>query len=133
MIKISGLQNRNLRIFRHLCGERDMSSVFLVMTRWEHLGQEEQAKLEKEMTDEDGFWGPMAALGSPVVRYQNDRDSAMNVIIEAIYHRPLGPAVLQTQEEMVDQELELSQTSAGAVFALLAEYTTAVDDGLYLE
>jgi len=100
------------------------------MTRWGDLGEDELAKIEKNITGNDGFWGPMASRGSSVLRYTNGRDSAMNVIGEVIYRRPV---VLQIQDEIVDQGLELSETSAGKVVALLAEYTTAVDDELYLE
>lgn len=112
--RMSGPAVRNLVVFRELCGEDPLSNVILVTTGWgdaNKTGELDQA-LENEVqlrVDKD-FWQPMIARGSKVEKFEDTRDSALDIIIKIAGRQPV---LLQIQEELVDQNKDLVNTSAG--------------------
>ncbi|KAJ4317353.1 hypothetical protein N0V84_007410 [Fusarium piperis] len=110
---------RNLTMFRNLCGDAAFQNVVLVTTFWDEL--QDQAKgegREQQLLDRDEWWGYMAAKGSNTLRFQNTRESALEIVSKVI---DLDIVTLQVQEEMVNKGLEVDQTTAGE--ALNSELT----------
>ena len=104
----------NLAMFQALCGEEPLKNVILATTRWGDLQQEphERAvRFEDDLKTNDNFWGGMVKKGSHVVRFENSKESALEIL------RPLveqnKEVTLQIQQEMAVEKRSLANTSAG--------------------
>ena len=112
--KMYGSSVRNLKMFRDLCGEKPLENVLLATTGWgvaEKAGQMSQAvdKVDELRRDPD-FWKPMIRRGATMARFEDSRDSALQMIMSLVGK---NPTVLQIQEELVDEGKNLSETAAG--------------------
>jgi len=109
-----GSSLRNLKMFKDLVGPDPLRNVILATTRWGQAvraGEKEQAESKEEQlrTDKD-FWAPMVERGSRMARFEDTRDSALQLIL-SLADQP--PVVLQIQSELVDQSKNLIDTAAG--------------------
>lgn len=105
----------NLAMFRALCGEKPLGSVILATTRWGILRKESHdiaVDFENQLKTNEKYWGGMIKHGSRVSRFQNSRESAMEIL------RPLieknTEITLQIQQEMAVEGRKVASTSAGA-------------------
>lgn len=115
--RMTGAGLRNLTMFKKLCGEDFYPRVFLVTTMWDKVSKEEAKRREKELRQNSDFWETMIQGGANLERHWNTRDSAMDILREAIRNRKVdAPAVLKIQKETVDQNLQLNETAAGQHF-----------------
>lgn len=112
--RITGSSLRNIKMFKELCGNDAYKHVVLATSMWGKEAHTTAVARERQLMEEDGFWGLMHARGSPIMRWNNDAASA-SVMIERLLRCRLecGPAVLQIQRELVDEGRELERTSAG--------------------
>ncbi|KAM0425879.1 hypothetical protein ACHAPT_008817 [Fusarium lateritium] len=120
---------RNLTMFRNLCGDSAFQNVVLVTTFWDEL--QDQAKgegREQQLLARDEWWGYMSAKGSRTMRFQNTRESALDIVSKVVN---LDIVTLQVQEEMVNKGLEIGQTTAGeALNSELTEQRKAFEEAL---
>ena len=87
---------------------------------WERDQPPEGDHHEEELRETPDFWGNMVKNGSRVMRlHKNNRVSAM-AIIQALLEVE-GTATLAIQEEMVDQNKDLHETSAGLALSNILE------------
>lgn len=110
--RITGSSLRNLKMFKDLCGESPMKNVMLVTTRWgleERSGNHARAE-QHEQQYRSEFWTPLLSRGARMERFQDDRDSALRILLQLV-DRP--PEVLQIQTELVDNGRDLIDTTAG--------------------
>jgi hypothetical protein len=78
---MTGAAIKNLRTFRKLCGEQSMDSVVLVTTIWNHVADVELGiRRQVELEGNPNLWGDMLAAGARVMRYQNNRESALKIV-----------------------------------------------------
>jgi hypothetical protein len=78
--KLQGSAFRNLRMFRQLCGKDAMKGVILGTTFWDSVDLSIGEQRERELIEEDRFWGKMIKLGSQVLRLGLDRASALAML-----------------------------------------------------
>ncbi|KAJ9504306.1 hypothetical protein H2202_000362 [Exophiala xenobiotica] len=115
-VRMSGAANRNLRMFRQLCGVNNLNSVILATTHWtdengntvpEAVGQ---ARINELQQTED-FWGGMIAKGSRVEKHDGSAKSARRIVSNLVDRRI--QAVLDIQRQLVDEHRSLDDTDAG--------------------
>lgn len=121
---MQGSARKNLLMFNKLCGERALERVVLVTTMWEKLmSQDEGARREAELATTERYWGHMSSRGSQIARHANNAQSARKLVemlvsstaVEGAHAAAPEPISLAIQEEMVDQEKLLEETTAGEV------------------
>ncbi|KAI9693202.1 MAG: hypothetical protein M1822_005198 [Bathelium mastoideum] len=117
--RMSGSSVRNLTMFKKLCGETTFPQVVLATTMWSNLEGPDQTydigiQRERQLIEQEDWWGPMYARGSKVVRHTGERESALKIVNELVeLYMPGGPVVLDIQREMVDNNVSLEDTAAG--------------------
>ena len=106
--RMSGSVSRNLDLFNRLCGDKAIEHVRLVTSMWDakvdKTGAKEESR-EAELTN--NFWKSLIAAGAQYKRFENNKESAWHIIRDATTE-----AVL-LQEELVDNERRLNETTAG--------------------
>ncbi|WQF90245.1 Putative GTP binding domain, P-loop containing nucleoside triphosphate hydrolase [Colletotrichum destructivum] len=111
--RMTGSALRNLRMFKELCGENAYKHVVLATSMWSKENFGVAKRREHELIGDGGFWAEMATRGSPVRRWHNC-DSAFEVIDLLMSEKEAhGPATLQIQRELVDEQKRLERTAAG--------------------
>jgi hypothetical protein len=112
--RMYGSSLRNLKMFKDLVGPEPLKNVILATTRWgtaRKAGDLELAESrEQQLSSENDFWAPMIQRGSHVARFEDTRESALQLIMGLIDKQP---TVLQIQAELVDQKKDLVDTAAG--------------------
>jgi hypothetical protein len=114
--KMYGSTLRNLLMFRELCGENPLKNVILVTTGWGTAaasGNLSQAtENERQLRTEPKFWANMIRRGSDIKKFEDTRESALDIIFSLVDRKP---TVLKIQKELVDENRNLIETSAGHV------------------
>jgi len=110
---IYGSTLRNLEMFRQLCGDQPLKNVIFTTTGWgeaEKMGNLEMAVANEDQlrTDPD-FWQPMIKRGSRTARFENTKDSALEIILSLVDKESV---VLRIQHELVDEDKNLVDTAA---------------------
>jgi hypothetical protein len=96
--KMGGTALSNLRMFRQLCGPDCLKNVVLATTFWGNVNDATGKRREKELIDNDQFWGKMVAKGSRVVRLDESRPSNLKLLLEIAKNN--GKIVVEAQKEM---------------------------------
>jgi hypothetical protein len=117
---MEGSDVRTLNLFARLVGKEAFAHIVFVTTRWESKDIEEQKLFEKrERQLKDEFWREMILEGSYLQRFYGTKDSAEGIISQIV--GAADPVVLRIQHELIEKEMELAATAAGAVLAPLVE------------
>ncbi|KAK0727536.1 hypothetical protein B0T26DRAFT_747848 [Lasiosphaeria miniovina] len=94
--RVGGSSMQNLRMFKKLVGEDNLSNIVLASTMWGMVPDLNVAVArEAELQNKDDFWGQMIKNGSRVFRQDRGAESAAEI------------------RDMVDRSLSLDQTAAG--------------------
>lgn len=96
---MGGTALANLRMFRRLCGPDCLKNVVLATTFWGYVDKVTGERRERELIENDQFWGKMVARGSQVVRLDESRSSNLKVLLEIAKNN--GKVVLEAQKEML--------------------------------
>lgn len=113
----------NLGLFRALCGDEPMKKVVLATTFWEVMTNEERAREhEEELRSTPEYWGDMLIKNATMTQFHDTQESAF-AIVESLLHNE-EKITLKIQREMVDQKLDLIDTTAGE--ALKRELTKTI-------
>jgi hypothetical protein len=107
---MAGSPLKNLRMFKELCGKNALQNIILTTTMWDEVDESTGVMREKELKAK--YWKAMIDQGSRTVRYFNTPESAWNIVDHFVETANNRYAIL-LQQEMVDMELELRETSAG--------------------
>lgn len=116
--RVSGSSARNFRMLEKLCGPEGIPNIVLLSTMWDQIApnSEEYWKAcdrEKELVNDEKFWGSMCKGGSKVRRFTGDKSSAMVVVdLLATNSSSRPPVKFQIQRELVDEGRDLLETSA---------------------
>ncbi|KAI0155609.1 P-loop containing nucleoside triphosphate hydrolase protein [Pestalotiopsis sp. NC0098] len=112
--RVGGSALRNLRIFKCLCGEDAFKHVMLATSMWDTIKESIAVQRETELVGEVGFWKDMRERGSLLARWSGSTESAQQIIEDVLSARSKnGPATLQIQKELVDDNKALDETLAG--------------------
>ncbi|KAF8862967.1 hypothetical protein BDZ45DRAFT_145841 [Acephala macrosclerotiorum] len=110
-VRMQGSAKRNLMMFKKLCGKDALKNVILATTMWSNVTPEKGAERESQLLSTPEFWGWMKAQGSTVRRHMGDRRSAVKII--DFFADQKSHVTLEIQDQMVNQNKDLDQTSAG--------------------
>ncbi|KIM86840.1 hypothetical protein PILCRDRAFT_317843 [Piloderma croceum F 1598] len=77
-IQMSGSLQKNLKMFKSLCGQEAMPNIVIATTMWRRVwgteGEEREARLKSK------YWADMIAQGCRVERFQDTYKSAWHII-----------------------------------------------------
>jgi len=104
-------QLRYLPILRKLLGDDPARRVMLVTTKGNMLPEGRAMAVENELLAKDRYWGRMKERGSRLIRHTGDKETAMR-ILDSVLQAPTS-VILDIQQEMVNQRLNLGETTAG--------------------
>jgi hypothetical protein len=142
-IRMSGTLQKNLRMFRSVCGGDAMPNVVIATTMWSRVPDEEGAEREQSLMGV--YWKEMIDEGCHVERFLDTRDSAWSIVdsLKRITSarnanangaagvadraapkiaessrsvkntKDINPAKVKISEEIVDHHLQLKRTEAG--------------------
>jgi hypothetical protein len=108
-IRMKGSARQSLDMFQQLCGPDCYKNVVLATTFWDKVTKATGIQREKELRENDQFWGLLFKEGSKIVRLTQNRAKAHEVIKLAGNHDQM---VLKAQREVVDQKKKRSETAA---------------------
>jgi seryl-tRNA synthetase len=108
---MGGTAKKNLVMFKNLCGKNALKNVILVTTMWSEIALEKGDEREAELVATPEFWGWMMGKGSRICRHTGDRQSAMSILKYFVDQN--SQVVLDIQDQMVNQDKSLNETSAG--------------------
>ena len=108
--KMTGTLRKNFRMFQELCGGRSLRNVVIVTNKWEEVDRLVGERREVELKGKDMFFKPVLEKRAQMARHDNTVGSAQRILRLVLRNRPLPQRI---QEEIVDQGLDISQTSAG--------------------
>ncbi|KAL4729784.1 hypothetical protein ACLX1H_004212 [Fusarium chlamydosporum] len=114
--RMGGCANKNLIMFKRLCGTDGVQNVTFVTTHWEKCEQAEGERRESTLQSTKEFWGFFVDKGAKVRRHENNQDSALYILEQYVpgwATQPPGEVNLAIQTEMVDSGKDLNSTSAG--------------------
>lgn len=106
-------------MFQKLCGNDALKNVVLATTFWNQVDEQVGARREKELIDEQMYWGKMVAMGSKVMRLGLTRDSAMSVL----------RAVASNSKVILETQLECDQEAGGISARILTDLGSAQEHG----
>ena len=108
--RVGGTSQRNLRMFRKLCGTDSLKNVVLVTTMWDKVTPEEGLQHEQELMSSNNLFKPLLDEEATMMRYERTAESATKVI-----NYLLGKNATTTEvvRELVHQKKPLEDTAAG--------------------
>ena len=109
---MEGTALQNLRMFRKLCGPDCFKNVVLATTFWNKVMPATGEEREKELRENDEFWGQMVKKKSKMVRLYQDKGSAHSALGLI---RPEEKMTLQAQSEVVLKHKPRDETAAAAM------------------
>ncbi|KAI5981246.1 hypothetical protein EDD15DRAFT_2184097, partial [Pisolithus albus] len=107
--RMSGSVWKNLDMFGRLCGDRAAGGVRLVTTVWDKVNDREIAEGRVSQLEAD-LWKPLIDAGARHKRFENNSPTCAWEIVEDLTG---GGKALLIQEELVDAERKLNETTAG--------------------
>ena len=105
---------RNVEIFRSLCGSDALSSVIITSGKWDLL-RDVEVGVKREKQLREVLWTEVIFAGGPVGRFEGTHESTWK-IIRAILDKVQNTDhanCLQIQKELVDLLRRISETDAG--------------------
>jgi len=129
--RFGGQSNRNLRMFRNLCGTETYKNVVVVTTFWDNVSLEPQAAAKREEELKSTAFKALVDGGARFMRHDRTPQSAQKVLQHILTLLPA--TVLQIQKEIRLDGRSLENTSAGSVYRkemkkILAKHTREVEE-----
>lgn len=97
-------------MFRKLCGDNALQNVVIVTNMWGEVDVEVGNRREAELMSDDAFFKPVLDKGARMARHENTTLTAAEIIRLILGNHPLP---LLIQEELVEKNKTISETSAG--------------------
>ncbi|THU97593.1 P-loop containing nucleoside triphosphate hydrolase protein [Dendrothele bispora CBS 962.96] len=126
--RFSGQSNRNLRMFRELCGTQNYKNVIVLTTFWDRTNDSEGQKREKQLRTK--FCKDLVDGGAHFMRHDRTVAGARHIVQEIL---PMPPTNVQLQKEIREEGKSLEDTAAGSVHReeverLIAKHKKEVED-----
>ena len=109
-IRMAGTSRKNFELVRKLCGEERLAHVAIVTTMWEEVQGPVALAREKQLKTDNLMFKPALANGAKMFRHYNTIKTARAVIAYLLKKRQTS---LRIQEEIVDRNVMLTQTTVG--------------------
>jgi len=115
---------RNLELFKALCGLDSLKNVVIVTTMWDMVTPEEGFQHEQELSSSEDMFKPLLDAGAAMMRHDGTSKSAAHVINHLLGKDPTMTLIVH---EIAQQNMTLEETSAGTklrkdLLARLKEY-----------
>ena len=78
--RMTGSDRMHLTVFKRLTGLENMSHVVLATSFWDVTDHAKGEHRENQLITRDDFWKKMKDAGAVVIRFKNDRASAMEMV-----------------------------------------------------
>lgn len=117
----------NMRMFRRLCGPAFYENVVLATTFWGSINPALGAQREKELRDNNEFWGQLVERGSQLVRLDEDEESSRRLLLSLARK---NRSVLEAQKQM---QAGKSVGDIAASHRIVVEYETKFDQEIERE
>ncbi|KAL5336962.1 P-loop containing nucleoside triphosphate hydrolase protein [Aspergillus crustosus] len=114
--RMGGCAQKNLVMFKRLCGPGGIKNVRFITTFWENVEEQDGERREQTLQTTEQFWGFFVNRGAEIRRHMNTSDSALWLLAEFVpgySESPPEETDLAIQTEMVDSGKDLDQTAAG--------------------
>ncbi|KAJ7755441.1 hypothetical protein B0H16DRAFT_1662730 [Mycena metata] len=102
--------SRKFKMFRQLCRDSTLKNVCIVTNMWGEVGCSLQGWRGPRSGAVQQIFKPLLDKGACLLRHDNNIASAQATVCYLIGNQPRA---LRIQRELVDQGMEISQTSAG--------------------
>jgi len=122
--RMSGTANRDLTMFKNLCGSHASECIVLATTGWPRGGDDDCEYREGQLKTKKEYWGDLCRDKSQVMRLMNTQQSALDIVDYLCQLKKTVKLTIQT--EIVDKHLALTETSAAN--ALSRELTKQIKD-----
>ncbi|KAF9636453.1 hypothetical protein BFW01_g7349 [Lasiodiplodia theobromae] len=110
--RVQGSERRRMRLFEKICGTDAYSKIVIGATMWNEIKCEEDGiRRMQERKESPHFWGNMTTGGARVVRHDDNTASARRIL--SMLCGDSDPMSLLIQEELTNNDVTLSKTSAG--------------------
>lgn len=132
--RVGGSKQRNLDMFKALCGPGTYAHTTIATTMWSKTGTnlkdiETVANREAQLKYDPSFFQGILAQGARMFRHAHDQspqDSARGIVRHVVNQSMSSPIPLLIQRELVDEKKPLEDTEAGKVLSMeLREATVA--------
>ena len=112
--RMPGSAMKNLQLFMKLVGTRALSNVVFVTTMWGKMQGKDDEKLAKDRDNElrDEYWEEFLRKGASATRFDGTQASAQGILAQILGKKTT--VVLKVQRELVEKNLSLRETTAGA-------------------
>ncbi|KAL7270430.1 hypothetical protein RUND412_006869 [Rhizina undulata] len=107
--RVTGSAMKNLKMFRTLCGDNNLTNVVLVTSMWDNVAADVGQRRERELISTGNFWGGMIRMGARAARWDKTTKSARDIVLKIVH---LAPIVLLIQDELNTYNT-LENTTAG--------------------
>ncbi|KAL4073381.1 P-loop containing nucleoside triphosphate hydrolase protein [Scleroderma citrinum] len=108
--RMSGSVSKNLDLFGRLCGNKAAEHVLLVTTMWDRA-RDPNIAASRVAQLEGNFWKPLIEAGARHRKFENTTESAWDIVSDVVGGTEAEAVLLQ--EELVDAERKLNETTAG--------------------
>ncbi|KAH8810452.1 P-loop containing nucleoside triphosphate hydrolase protein [Flagelloscypha sp. PMI_526] len=108
--RFGGVARKNFTMFRQLCGKTVLKNVVIVTNMWGDVDEEEGEARENELRNDPEFFKPAMDNHAAMLRHDGSPESATVIVQKMLKNRPKP---LRIQRELVDEQKDLSHTSAG--------------------
>jgi len=106
---MGGTAKKNLRVFREICGDKNLGHVRIVTTNW-NLVDEKQGN-SRQVALAEGAFKPLTDARAKLCRHDKGLESALSIMSQLIHQEPV---TMKIQEEL-NAGRSMGDTSAGAV------------------
>lgn len=108
--RFTGIDGRNFKMFRELCGIPTLKNVILMTNMWGEVAKNVGEAREKGLAT--NFFKPILDKGAQLARHHNTAQSAHDIIRRIMKNNPIA---LQIQRELVDEHKDIVNTAAGEI------------------
>ena len=109
--RLEGSARDNLSMFRKLCGPNFYPNIVLATNFWSLVDEGTGHRREVELEENEDFWGAMKSHGSQITRLPDDKEACVQLLLRLAGKEK---ATLQIQNELVEKQMPIGSTEAGA-------------------
>ena len=108
--RMTGSDRMHLNVFKKMTGLENMTQVVLATSFWDVTDHSKGEYREKQLSERNDFWKDMKDAGAAMIRFKNDRASAMDMVKHIVDHNK--KTTLKIQVEMQEGKT-VRNTGAG--------------------
>jgi hypothetical protein len=115
--RIGGTERKRTRLLQTILGENAYKRVIIGTTMWDDLKNDDDRFTQRMQgrLEEGEVWSEMNAKGATVLRHNNNKESAHDIVRQIIQKSEAedGGVELQLQKELIDVRGKVSKTTVG--------------------